>query len=94
MGVDISFVGLSLQGVASGGLASGGQDATTLFIATATVERNTRTSTVDFRAFAQQVDTVIKANSGAQVIPFVEAIAEALLRQCLNIGSVSRSSPS
>ncbi len=77
--VGISSAGLSLQGVSSSGMAYGGQDATTL--ATATVERNTRTSTMDFRDFAQQVDAIIKANSAAQVIPFAEAIAEEVLRQ-------------
>ncbi len=36
---------------------------------------------IDFRAFARQVDSVSKANSAAQVIPFAEAIADEVLRQ-------------
>ena len=77
----ISSAGLPLQGVPSGGLAFVGQDATITPPSTAIAERNTRTSNVDFRAFAQQVDLVIKANSAAQVIPFAEAIAAEVLKQ-------------
>jgi hypothetical protein len=51
----ISSAGLPLQGVASNGLAFVRHDAIRLAIATATAERNSRTSNVDFRAFAQQV---------------------------------------
>jgi hypothetical protein len=35
---------------------------------------------IDFRAFARQVDFVIKANSAAQVIPSAKAIADEVLR--------------
>ena len=35
----------------------------------------------NFRAFAEQVDAVIKANSVAKVIPSAEAIAEEVLKQ-------------
>ena len=48
---------------------------------TVIVERNMTTGSVNLRAFVEQVDTVIKANSAAQVIPSAEAIAEEVLRE-------------
>jgi hypothetical protein len=48
---------------------------------TTIIERYMGTGSLNIGAFAQQVDTVIKANSAAQVIPSAEAIAEEVLRQ-------------
>ncbi len=48
---------------------------------TAIVDRITVTWSINFRAFAEQVDAVIKANSATQVIPSAEAIAEEVLKQ-------------
>ena len=76
-----SFAGPPLYGVASRGLPICGHEAFAIPHATATVDRNTSTWTVDFRAFAQHVDTVIKANSTTQVIYSAEAIAAEVLKQ-------------
>ena len=47
----------------------------------AIAEINMASGSINFQAFAQHVDFVIKANSTAQVIPSAEAIAEEVLRQ-------------
>ena len=47
---------------------------------TAIVERNMVRGSLNIRAFVEQVDTVIKANSTAQVIPSAEAIVEEVFR--------------
>jgi hypothetical protein len=47
----------------------------------AIAERYMGTRSLNIRAFAEQVDTAIKANSATQVIPSDEAIAEEVLRQ-------------
>ena len=47
----------------------------------AIAERFDTTMSMNFRAFADQVDAVIKANSAAKVIPSAEAIAEEVLMQ-------------
>jgi len=36
---------------------------------------------INFQAFAEHMDAVIKSNSAAKVIPYAEAIAEKVLRQ-------------
>jgi len=43
-------------------------------------ERFSTTTVINFRAFAKQMDAVIKSNSAAKVIPFAEAIVEEVLR--------------
>jgi hypothetical protein len=55
--------------------------ATTTTPSIAIAERITVTWSMNFRAFAGQVDAVIKANSAAQVIPSAEAIAAEVLKQ-------------
>ncbi len=54
---------------------------------TAIAERITVTGSMNFRAFAEQVDAVIKANSAAQVIPSAEAIAAEVLKQQKDYGT-------
>ena len=78
---DPSYAGQKSHGVAFGSLAFGEHDASTLPLNIATAEHIMVSRTVDFRAFPQQVDTVIEANSAAQVIPSAEAIAAEVLRQ-------------
>jgi hypothetical protein len=67
--------------VASSSFAFEEHDASALPLAIATVEHKMISRTVEFWAFAQQVDTTIKANSSAQVVPSAKAIAEEVLRQ-------------
>ncbi len=79
--LSVAYEGRQSHDVAPGSGAFGEHDASASLLATATVERNMVSSNVNVRAFAQQVDAVIKANSAAQVIPIAKAIAEELLRQ-------------
>jgi hypothetical protein len=48
---------------------------------TSIVERSSTTWIINYRAFAEQMDAVIKASSAAKVTPFAEVIAEKVLWQ-------------
>ncbi len=48
---------------------------------TAIVKRRRASWSINFRAFAEQMDTIIKPNSAAQANPSAKAIAEEILRQ-------------